>query len=69
MVIFCNLDLRDLLGGESLKPIFVEKRAYVNTLALRYLGDGLLVAALLLIWVWELQAVLTLLGGTLSNFW
>ena len=59
-----------------MKPVFVEKRACVYTLTLLYLGDGRLVAALLLaglllslICVKEGQGMLALLGGAPGNFW
>ena len=69
------LSIGDLWGGECLKPVFVEKRACVNTLTLLYIGDDLVVTTLMLaglflplIWVYEGQGMLTLLGGTSRNF-
>ena len=55
-----NIGLGDWLGGECMKPVFVEKWACVNTLTLLHQRDGLFVAAFLiaglfvpLIWVKE----------------
>ena len=45
------------MGRRSLIPVLVEKQACVNTLTLLYLGDGLLVAALLLAGLWSLSLV------------
>ena len=76
LVAIWSINLRYWWWGECLKPVFVEKRACVNTLTLRYLGDCLLIAALLLtglsvfpICVQEGQGVLVFLGGTSRNFW
>ena len=48
LVIVWNIDLGNWWRGEFLKPVFIEKRAYVNTPTLLYLGYGHLVAALLI---------------------
>ena len=48
LVVVRSINLRSWWWGECLKPVFVEKRACIDTLILRYLGDYLLIAALVL---------------------
>ena len=47
VAVWC-INLRNWWWGECLKPVFVEKRACIDTLTLRYRGDFLLIAADLL---------------------
>ena len=48
LVVVRSIDFWSWWWGECLKPVFVEKRAWIDTLTLRYLGNFLLIAADLL---------------------